>query len=254
MSRSGLIAAAAASLVGVVLLTSLGIWQLKRLAWKEALIAQVEARAHAAPVDAPPPSGWGQLKPEDYEYRHVRISGVYDYTHQELIFRGLETPRGPYGGVGYFVATPLWLASGESVIVNRGFVPDTMKAEADKGPRGEVTVTGLMRASERRNLFTPADDATKGVFYTQDAEALAHAMRLAAHAPFVIEADAGTNPLPEGGETRLSFPNNHLSYAFTWFGLAVALAGVFGTYAWGQVRGKKADKIMTPRSGSKSRR
>jgi surfeit locus 1 family protein len=238
MSRSGLIAAAAASLVGIALLTSLGLWQLKRLAWKEALIAQVEARSHAAPVDAPPPSAWSQLKPEDYEYRHVRISGVYDYAHQELIFRGLETPRGPYGGVGYFVATPLWLASGESVIVNRGFVPDTMKAEADKGPRGEVTVTGLMRASERRNLFTPADGPAKGVFYTQDVEALAHAMGLAAHAPFVIEADAGPDPLPEGGETRLSFPNNHLSYAFTWFGLAIALAGVFGTYAWGQMRGQ----------------
>jgi len=250
MSRSGLIAAAAASLAGVVLLTGLGIWQLKRLAWKEALIAQVEARAHAAPVDAPPPSAWAQLKPENYEYRHVRISGVYDYTHQELIFRGLETPRGSYGGVGYFVATPLWLASGESVIVNRGFVPDTMKAEADKGPRGEVTVTGLMRASERRNLFTPADDPAKGVFYTQDAEALARAMGLAAHAPFVIEADAGPDPLPEGGETRLSFPNNHLSYAFTWFGLAIALAGVFGTFAWGQVRANEADKVMTPQSGS----
>jgi surfeit locus 1 family protein len=250
MSRSGLIAAGAASLVGIALLTSLGVWQLKRLAWKEGLIAQVEARAHAAPVDAPPPAEWGQLKPEDYEYRHVQVSGVYDYTHQELIFRGLETPRGPYGGVGYFVATPLYLASGESVIVNRGFVPDTMKASADKGPHGEVTVTGLMRASERRNLFTPADDPAKGVFYTQDAEALAGAMGLPTHAPFVIEADAGPDPLPEGGETRLSFPNNHLSYAFTWFGLAIALAGVFGAYAWGQVRGGEVDKAMTPRSGS----
>jgi len=67
-------------------------------------------------------------------------------------------------------------------------------------------------------------------------------MGLAAHAPFVIEADAGPDPLPEGGETRLAFPNNHLSYAFTWFGLAIALAGVFGTYAWGQVRGGAAQR------------
>ena len=81
-----------------------------------------------------------------------------------------------------------------------------------------------MRASEPRNLFTPADDPQHGVFFTRDVEALARAMGLGAHAPFLIDADAGPDPLPQGGETRLTFPNNHLSYAFTWFGLAVALA------------------------------
>ena len=57
-----------------------------------------------------------------------------------------------------------------------------------------------------------------------------------AFAPFVIDADAGPEPLPQGGETRLIFVNDHLSYAFTWFGLAAALAGVFAVYAWGALR------------------
>ena len=156
------------------------------------------------------------------------------------MFSAIDEPRGRYGGVGYFVMTPLTLATGETIIVNRGFVPDTMKADADKGPRGEVDVVGLMLASEPRNLFTPADDPVRGVFYTRDAEALAHAMRLGAHAPFLIDAEAGPDPLPEGGETRLTFVNNHLSYAFTWFGLAGALIGVFGAYAWGRRGGAKA--------------
>ena len=99
-----------------------------------------------------------------------------------------------------------------------------------------------MRASEPRNLFTPADEPERRVFFTRDVEALARAMGLGAHAPFVIDAEAGPDPLPEGGETRLTFVNNHLSYAFTWFGLAAALLGVFGVYAYGRLRGDAAPR------------
>jgi surfeit locus 1 family protein len=236
MSRRRLATAAAASLVGVAILVSLGVWQLKRLSWKEGLIAEARSRAHAAPAALPAPAAWGALKPADYEYRRVEAKGVYDYAHQELIFGALDDPRGRYGGVGYFVMTPLRLPDGETVIVNRGFVPDALKAEAGKGPRGEVQVVGLMRSSQARNLFTPADDPAHGVFYTRDVEGLARAMRLGPHAPFVIDAEAGAAALPQGGETRLTFVNNHFGYALTWFGLAAALAGVFGVYAFGELR------------------
>jgi surfeit locus 1 family protein len=225
-----------ASLIGVALLVALGVWQLHRLAWKEALIAAVEARAHVAPVPLPPPESWGALDPADYEYRRVEATGVYDLSNQELVFTSMEEPRGIYGGVGYQVMTPLRLANGATVIVNRGFVPEGMKASAAKGPQGETKIVALMRASERRNLFTPADEPARGVFFTRDAEGLARALRLGPHAPFTLDAEAGPDPLPEGGETRLTFVNNHLSYAFTWFGMAAALAGVYGVWAFGRMR------------------
>lgn len=225
-----------ASLIGAALLVALGVWQLHRLAWKEALIAAVEARAHAAPVPLPAPESWGELKPAEYEYRRVEARGVYDLAHQELVFTSMEEPHGPYGGVGYLVMTPLRLASGATLIVNRGFVPEGMKAAAGKGPQGQTKIVALMRASERRNLFTPADDPAHGIFFTRDAEGLAIAMRLGPHAPFTLDAEAGPDPLPEGGETRLTFVNNHLSYAFTWFGMAAALAGVYGVWAFGRLK------------------
>jgi surfeit locus 1 family protein len=237
MSRRPLAAAAAATLVGVAILIALGLWQLQRLDWKEALIAAAESRAHSAPVPAPPPAEWATLKPADYEYRRVEAQGVYDYADQKLLFSSLSEPRGRYSGVGYYVLTPLRLPGGGAIIVNRGFVPDDLKAKAEDGPRGEVKVTGLMRATEARNWFTPADEPQRGVFFARDVEALASSMKLGPHAPFVIDAEAGPDPLPQGGETRLSFVNNHLSYAFTWFGLAAALAGVFGTYAYGRLKG-----------------
>jgi surfeit locus 1 family protein len=239
MSGRRLVAGGLATLAGVVFLCGLGVWQLKRLAWKEGLIAEVAARAHGAPAPAPAPGEWAGLRPADYEYRRIAANGVYDYAHQEFIFTGLDDPRGRYGGVGYFVMTPLKLAGGQAIIVNRGFAPEELKAAAaDKGPRGETEVVGLMRSSEKRNLFTPADDPAHNEFFSRDIEGMARAMGLGPYAPFAIDAEAGPDLLPQGGETRLVFANNHLDYAFTWFGLAAALAVVFGLYARG--RGREA--------------
>jgi surfeit locus 1 family protein len=229
----GLIAPAVASVVCVALLIGLGVWQLHRLAWKEALIAAVEARAHAAPVDAPPESDWPRLDPADYEYRRVRFAGVFDGSRQVTVFRALSEPRGRFGGPGYLVMTPLKLVDGATVLVDRGFVPEAQKAAA-----GETTVVGLMRASETRNLFTPSDDPANGQWFTRDVGAIARAEGLTRVAPFFVDAEAGPDPsaLPEGGETILAFPNNHLSYALTWFGMAAALVGVFVAYAASRLR------------------
>jgi surfeit locus 1 family protein len=233
-----LIAPAVATLIGVALLVALGNWQLRRLAWKEALIAAVETRSHAPPVDAPTEAEWPRLDPADYEYRHVRLTGAFERDKQVLVFRALSDPRGRYGGQGDLVLTPLRLADGSVVLVDRGFVPDASKAAADDVGGGQTTVTGLMRASEARNWFTPADDPAKGQWFTRDISAIASAEALTRVAPFIVDADAGAAPdaLPEGGETILAFPNNHFSYALTWYGLAAALIGVFGAFVASRLR------------------
>jgi surfeit locus 1 family protein len=222
--------------LGLAGLVGLGLWQLQRLAWKEALIAQVAERAAAPPVDAPPPADWASLAPADYEYRHVRVTGVYDFPRQILVFRALDHPRGRFGGPGYLVLTPLRLADGADVVVNRGFIPFDQRdrfAEPNERASGPVVVSGLMRSGEPRNWFTPPDDPARGQWFTRDPGAIAAALKLPRAAPFTIDADAPASlgELPQGGETILAFPNNHLAYAFTWFGMALALAGVSGAYA-----------------------
>ena len=244
-----LIAPAVATVVGVALLIGLGDWQLRRLAWKEALIAAVETRAHAAPVDAPPESEWPRLDPSDYEYRRVRLTGVFDGGRQVAVFRAVSEPRGRYGGPGYLVMTPLTLADGATVLVDRGFVPEGQKAAAGEGlGGGETTVVGLMRASETRNWFTPSDDPVSGQWFTRDVGAIARAEGLTRIAPFFVDADASADPsaLPEGGETILAFPNNHFSYALTWFGVAAALVGVFAAYASSRLReGAREEEVRS---------
>ncbi|WP_036258387.1 SURF1 family protein [Methylocapsa aurea] len=220
----------------MAILVSLGVWQLQRLAWKEGVIAQIESRAKAAPQPLPEPAEWPNLRPDSYEYRHVHLDGRFENDKEALVFRpsgggsGIKTP-------GYLVLTPLRLPSGAYVIVNRGFVPMDRKEPQGRLAgkiEGETRVIGLMRQPESRNAFTPADNPASGQYFTRDPALIAAHFGLTQAAPFSIDADAEPVPggWPKGGATELSFPNNHLSYALTWFGLALALLGVFVVFAW----------------------
>lgn len=236
-----LVLPALATLLMGLFLVGLGVWQLRRLAWKEALIREVAERTAAAPVGLPPRADWAALKPDDYAYRHVVATGTFDHAGEVRVFRPLEDARGPFRGIGDLILTPFRLSTGGTVIVNRGFVPEERLDPATRAAgqvSGPVTITGLMRETEARNAFTPADDPATNRWFTRDPAAIAASLHLADAAPFTIDEDAGGAPggLPQGGETVLSFPNDHLSYALTWFGLAVGLAGVFAVYAWGRWR------------------
>jgi surfeit locus 1 family protein len=222
------------TLVMGAILIGLGVWQLHRLDWKNAILAEIGERVDAMPQALPPQTAWAGLQPDDYEYRHVAADGIFDYTKEALVFRG--TAAGP----GYFVLVPLQLLSGGVVIVNRGFVPPAY-APASKRTAGQVPgivhVTGLMRRPEPRNFFTPPDNPAKGEYFTRDPNLIAAHFALTGAAPFTIDADATPVPggLPVGGTTELAIPNNHFSYALTWFGLAMGLFGVFGVFAWRKV-------------------
>ena len=242
-ARKGLIGPAIAAAVCFAILMSLGVWQLQRLAWKEALIARIAARIHQPPAPLPPATQWAGLKPDDYEYRHVAARGHY-LPGEILIFRSSAPAAADRNvGPGYQVMTPFALASGGTLMVNRGFAPLAWKdqpALRSAPPSGEVEISGLMREPEDRNAFTPADEPTKNLFYTRDPAAMAAALKLQHPAPFALDLDAdpASKGWPHGGATELNIPNNHLSYAWTWFGLAATLVGVFGVWAWGRAKGR----------------
>ncbi len=126
---------AVATLVGCVFLIFLGVWQLQRLAWKEGLIAEIAARAKAAAQPLPPLSQWAQLRPEDYEYRHVELDGVFENDKEALVFR---PAGGPAREPGYLVLTPLKLELGglSSSSIAASFridLKDPARARRDRG-------------------------------------------------------------------------------------------------------------------------
>ena len=222
------------ALIGMGLLSGLGVWQLRRLAWKETVLAQISTRHDAAPSPLPVQKDWVNINPDDYDYRHVIFRGVFDHAKESFLFRASAT--GVTGdGPGFEIFTPLRLADGGIVIVNRGFAPAELKEPAKRAAgqiAGEVTINGLMRRPETRNSFTPADEPNNNLWFTRDPAALAAHLGLHDVAPFSIDADATPNPggWPKGAATVIKIPNNHLSYALTWFALAATLAAVTAVF------------------------
>lgn len=231
-----LLAPGLAALVVLAILLGLGTWQLRRMAWKEALIAQIATRARAEPAPLPAEARWAAWSPAADEFRRVRAVGSFRHDLETRV-HGLapgDRPGAPLQGV--YLITPLVLADGAVVLVNRGFVPTELADPARRAAgqvAGEVAVTGLLRASEVRGLFVPESNPARDEWFVRDVPTIARARGLTRVAPFLVEADATPNPggWPRGGQLRLDLPNNHLNYAFTWYGIALCLVGVFAAFA-----------------------
>lgn len=230
-----------ASLLVLAALLALGTWQVQRLQWKEGLIARIEARIAAAPVSL---DRIETLHAEggDIDYRPVRLDGTYDHAGERHYF---ATWRGQSG---FYVHTPLRLEDGRFLFVNRGFVPYDRK-EAATRPQGQtvggVRITGLARAAppEKPSFIVPDNEPGKNLFYWKDLEAMAASAGLPERSevlPFFVDADDTANPggLPVGGVTRINLPNNHLQYAITWYGLALALCVVL--FVWWRRNGTRS--------------
>ena len=211
---------------------ALGTWQVVRLLWKLALIERVEQRVHAAPVPAPGPESWSQLSAESDEYRRVRLVGIYEYDKTTRVQAVTDL------GSGYWLMTPLRTVEGSVVLVNRGFIPlGQGDAGSEAGQRaGTAEVTGLLRMSQPGGAFLRKNDPAAGRWYSRDVEAIAAAQGAGSVAPYFVDADAASAerdarqappPAPVGGLTVVSFHNNHLVYALTWYALALMTAGAF---------------------------
>lgn len=241
----GLLWPAIAGAIVFAILVSLGLWQLDRLAWKEALITQVQARIHEPVQPVPDEAQWRSVSFDRDEYRHVMATGRFLHDREVQVYALIDAGKnGAPGGPGYWVVTPLQRADGTIILVNRGFVMPELRDPATRVQgqvKGEVTVTGLLRLPEQAAMFQPGNDPAKDSWFVRDPAAIAGAKGLIRVAPFLIDADSTANPggWPLGGQTRIVFPNRHLEYALTWFGLAGSLLAVFIAYAVTRLRRRR---------------
>lgn len=221
------------ALIGLFI--GLGTWQAQRLLEKEELIALVEARLNAPPIEAPAATDWPRLDIETIDYQPMRLDGRFVPDETVKVFANVPAgdARGPFSGPGYWLLTPFVLETDGTVFVNRGFVPEALfrqlPQEASLGERTELV--GLARAPEASGSFTPAPDVAARLEWVRDPVRLAAMVdpALAPFAPFTLDVEAGPpGALPQGGETVVEFPNNHLGYAVTWFSFALATLVMLG--------------------------
>jgi surfeit locus 1 family protein len=220
------------TVAAICLLLALGVWQVKRLAWKTDLIVRVNARVGAPAVAAPGPGDWSHVNKADDEYRHVTLHGRLMNDAEAQVYTVSDY------GAGYWVMTPLKRDDGAIVYVNRGFVPTDKRVPATRKAaqtQREVSITGLLRMPESKGwLLQQANDPAHDAWYRRDIAAMAQSRHIGTVAPYFVDADATPNPggWPKGGLTVVKFPNSHLMYAMTWFSMAAMLAGVSVWLVW----------------------
>jgi surfeit locus 1 family protein len=194
----------------------LGVWQLHRLTWKEGLIAQRQHRSSMAPLDGLPK----RFDPARDAFRRVKVTGTF--VHDKELLRPARSMK--EGAIGFQVFTPMKLADGSYVFIERGWVPTQRElpdARRQGQVKGEVTVEGLLRAPPTPGYFVPDNNPAKNRWFRINIAQMAKAVGLGPFKPFFIDAGTKPNPggYPVGGQTRLTLRNAHLEYAITWFAL-----------------------------------
>ncbi len=218
---------------GLVVLCGLGFWQLQRLGDKNAFIARLSMQKTATPAPLPAPASWASLDLDAADLTRVKLSGTWlpqSTATVRVVMPDPEPNQRRLGGFGRYLITPVRLDNDAIVLVNRGFAPEALHA-ALPAPTGRVELAGILRKPEVPNTFTPPPDLARRDFHMRDANIISAALNLKA-APFMVEAERGADALTAPVGTDITeliarIPNNHLQYAFTWFGLAATLAGVF---------------------------
>lgn len=236
------------TLVMVAIFVGLGVWQLQRRVWKHALIAALTARVTTAPVPLPEPSQWPALTADGDEFRRVTFTATYRRAPDAMVYSAGSALRPDVSGPGTWAFLPARLPSGESIVINAGFVPNTMQERkvqdraVTKLVTGEpATLTGYLRFPEQPGLFTPAVEPDKRLWFARDQLEMAKQLGWGQVAPFYIDLEqpVPADGIPKPGPLTPHLRDEHMQYAITWFALALVVLIAFAASLRGR---RKADE------------
>jgi len=220
-----------ATAIALAILVALGAWQVKRLAWKEALLARVAALQAARPV------------PLDPVLRRIASGGSGDFTRVAAVCPAptpgatahLYAVRDGEPGWRLISACPTPGSAYGSVLVDWGFTAGSEPAQPPEAAGGPVELVGVLRVPDPPTFVTPSPDQAHRRWWSRDVSAMARVLGAPHPAPLMLLAETQgvkgwsalvPSPLPS------EIPNRHLEYALTWFGLAGALACVYAASLW----------------------
>jgi cytochrome oxidase assembly protein ShyY1 len=233
------------TLAMIAVFIGLGLWQLQRRAEKHALITALTERLASPPAPLPPPAQWSALTADKDEFRRVNFAATYPHLPDAMVYSAGSAVREDISGPGTWAFLPARLATGETIVVNTGFVPNTMQDRAveDRAAARLVTdrqvmLTGYIRFPESAGLLTPAENPDKRLWFTRDHRAMARRLGWGQVAPFYVDLET---PVPESGIPKpgpldVHLRDDHMQYAITWFALAAAVMIAFAVWIRGAGR------------------
>ncbi len=205
------------SVIVLAIFIGLGTWQLQRMNWKAGVIAEIEAKIAADPVDLP-----NAPSPEADKFLPVQFSGQINAPYIRVLASHRDF------GAGYRIISPVTLTDGRRILLDRGFI--RLRQALAHAPATSLSLTGNLHWPEDRNSYTPEDDLADNIWFARDVEKMA--AHLGTDPVFVIlrtQTDPALHPMPV---TTDSIPNRHLEYVGTWFLLAITWSVMTGFALW----------------------
>ncbi|ALC06414.1 hypothetical protein CDES_10160 [Corynebacterium deserti GIMN1.010] len=176
--------------------------------------------------------------PSTQEFFRVSLTGHY-LPDSEVLLRLRPVDSGP----AFQSLTPFVLDSGETVLINRGYVSSegTIVPEITPAPTGTVTITGLARKNEGTPATAPMEDSGYTQVYGINTEQISDLTGLDLGTDFVqlTEDNPGVlTPIPLPQMDR----GNHLSYGFQWIAFGIMAPLGLGYFIWAEMRERRRDK------------
>ena len=230
------------SVIIFAILFSFGTWQVKRLFWKEALIERYTTQSQSNPIKNP-----SKLDSSINEFKSLEFTG--SFLHKNEIYITGKTYE---GNAGFHVITPFELNNNKIILINRGWVSEGYRNPEKRKfslVEGQILIKGIIRYPQKKGYFVPENDGKNGFWFTIKPNEINKFINLSSNKEvnnYYIDAlrqgEKLTLPIGVTGKPKLR--NQHLSYAVTWYGLALSLLFVYFSYhvSSGRLSFKKKNK------------
>ena len=195
----------------ILVLISLGSWQLYRLNWKLNLISEINSSLKNDPVEL--------SKSNKKNYLRIRTSGTIDFDKQIYLYNLNDS-----GKPGFEVINPI-LIGNENYLINRGWIPFDKKDKAEINILDTNAIIGTLKTQSKANSFKPNNDINKNYWFTLNREDI-FSYTGKNFSKYIIYLN-GDYIAPKPKVITANISNNHKKYAITWFSMAISILLIY---------------------------
>ncbi len=209
------------SSIAILILVSLGTWQLERLRWKTDILSSMRTSLSLPSLEI---SEEVIKNINKYSYRHIQLTGSYLYNNNVTIYSKVFNKK-----VGKHLVIPFKTQYG-TVLVNRGFIPKDFNILGNDETK-VIKINGIIKFQQKINYFTPKNNISGNEWYYINIDEVSNYLSIPLLKFYIVEKDNDDEKYPIGSQYNINIPNDHLQYAITWFSLALALS-IFINVFW----------------------
>ena len=195
----------------ILVLISLGSWQLYRLSWKLDLIKQIEDSLKDKPVEL--------SEVEEKNFLRIKTSGKINFQKQIYLYNLNQN-----GKPGFEVISPI-LINNKNYLINRGWIPFDKKNKSEINLINQKYIIGTLKIQSKANSFKPKNDIKKNYWFTLNRNDI-YNYTGKKFSKYIIYLN-GDYSLPKPKVVTAKISNNHKKYAITWFSMAISILLIY---------------------------